>query len=272
MKIAYWSPGRGCGVTSNLAAISIAGVLTYPFQITVFENHSNMNGIMRCMFPNCMARMVAEEEMYYLGTGAYENLICRQNHKPHIRMDSYDAVEVLKNCLYYVPQRPRGDEYLFENIWYGKLSGLEEYKSPQKLAFIDTRSNCSVSSAMILHDADMVVVTLKQDFFEIQEFFQNYSSLLEKAFFIIGNYNPKNELNLRAIVSEFGFSTERIGIVPHCKEFQFAEENGRMVEFISANYQGEADREKGYFMKELKKTTFLLMQQAVFNRKNGRYE
>ncbi|MBQ9119877.1 MAG: hypothetical protein IJY09_07500 [Lachnospiraceae bacterium] len=205
--------------------------------------------------------------MYYLGARGYDNLICRQNHKAYVWEEEYSAVEVLKNSLYYVPQRPRGDDYLFDyEFQCSYLPRLEKYVSRHELAFVDTRPNRSISSKIILDRADLVVVILRQNILEIQEFFQNYSSLLDKAFFIIGNYNKKNPLTLRKIVSEFGFSTERIGIIPHCKEFQFAVDHGRMVEFISRCFQGSLDKEENYFIKELKKTTFLLMQQAVFNR------
>ncbi len=55
-------------------------------------------------------------------------------------------------------------------------------------------------------------------------------------------------------------------MIPHSEEFGLAAAYGRMIEYISSNYMSSEEKESRYFMQELKKTTFLLMQQVVFNR------
>lgn len=268
MNIAYWSNSRKSGVTSNLTAVGLTGVLAYPFKITMFENHYNVNGVSRYLFPECMTKGVAEKDIYCLGQGIFEHPECRRNQKAYHVQKNYAMVEVMEDSLFYVPQLTRNADLFDYEFRCNLMPVLASCQNQGGIAFIDTSLENSISSKIILNEADMVVVTLRQNLQDIHDFFQNYSSLSQKAFFIIGNYNRNSKLDLKTILSEFGFRRDRIGIIPHSDEFQMAAESGRMIEFISSHFNNSTEEEK-YFIQELKKTTFLLMQHAVFNNDKG---
>lgn len=263
MKVAYWGNCRKSGVTCALAAIGLTAVLAYPFKITIFENHYNENGVLRYLFPRKWLYRVAESaevwrERFFFGGS-------------HVRYgksstEDYPVIELLEKGLYYVPQFTQNPD-LFDYQFHCNL--LPMLQSYSEIAFIDTQKENSISSKVILEEADVVVVLLRQDMYEIQSFFQNYSSLVPKTFFIISDYQRKNKINLAKIISEFGFRDDCIGVIPHSDEFKMAADYGRLIEYITSNYTGTSDREKRYFMQELKKTTFLLMQKVVFNREFG---
>lgn len=61
--------------------------------------------------------------------------------------------------------------------------------------FIDTESNQNLSTKQILYDADIVVVNLSQNSKNIYDFFENYTSLREKAVYIVGKYQPEKRWN-----------------------------------------------------------------------------
>lgn len=269
MKIAYWSNSRKSGVTSNLAAVSLTGVLAYPFKITMFENHYNANGISKYIFPECMSKGVAEQEAYCLGHRVFDHPACRRNEKAFRTYKDYAVVEAIEDSLYYVPQIAQNAELFDFDFQCRLLPVLNSCAAQNGIAFIDTSLENSISSKIILNEADFVVVTLRQDLQDIHDFFQNYSSLSQKAFFIIGNYNKKSKISLKAILSEFEFQRDRIGIIPHSDEFQMASESGRMIEFISSHFHPKHAEEEKYFIQQLKRTTFLLMQHTVFNRKKA---
>ena len=273
MKVAYWGNCRKSGVTCALTAIGLTAVLAYPFKITLFENHYNENGVQRYLFPRKWPYCVSETVTAY-GDSAYVNLSCA-DYLPNFAgsfcemgncFEKYPIIELLERGLYYVPQFTKNADLYDYQFHFNLLPHLQRY---QEIAFIDTNRENTISSKVILEDADVVVVLLRQDMDEIQSFFQNYSSLLPKAFFIISDYQKKSAINLTKIVSEFGFQNDSIGVIPHSEEFQLAATYGRMIEYISSNYNTSEEKENRYFMQELKKTTFLLMQQVVFNRELG---
>lgn len=262
MKVAYWGNRRKSGVTCALAAIGVTAVLAYPFKITIFENHYNENGVTRYLFPRRWLYRVAEvnpgaECFFHGGSNGME-----QGRAP----GEYPVIEVLEKGLYYVPQFTKNPDLFDYQFHFNLLPMLEDCPD---IAFIDTRRENSISSKTILEEAEVAVVLLRQDMYEIQNFFQNYSSLVPKTFFIINDYQRKNPVNLTKIISEFGFRDDCIGIIPHSDEFKMAADYGRLIEYITSNYTGTKYRENRYFMQELKKTTFLLMQKVVFNREFG---
>lgn len=263
MKVAYWGSCRRSGVTCALTAIGLTAVLAYPFKITIFENHYSENGVFRYLFPRKWLYRVAEPTHGY-GDGVLLSGV----HEPARGRDTqdYPVIELLEKGLYYVPQFTKNADLFDYQFHCNLMPVLQKYS---EIAFIDTQKGNTISSKTILEEADVVVVLLKQDMYEIQSFFQNYSSLVPKAFFIISDYHRKSKTNLAKIISEFGFRKDCIGVIPHSEEFQFAADYGRMIEYISSNYVGGGARENHYFMQELKKTTFLLMQQVAFDRALG---
>jgi len=297
VKVAYWGNCRKSGVTCALTAIGLTAVLAYPFKITLFENHYNENGVLRYLSPRKWLYCVSEAVTAY-GNSAYGNLsytdcpprfsgnFCetenycenkdfyimgnpyrkKENRRGGGIQNAYPVIELLEKGLYYVPQFTENADLYDYQFHFNLLPLLRRY---QEIAFIDTHRENTLSSKVILEEADVVVVLLRQDMDEIQSFFQNYSSLIPKAFFIINDYQKKSAINLTKIVSEFGFQNDSIGVIPHSEEFQLAAAYGRMIEYISSNYNTSEERENRYFMQELKKTTFLLMQQVVFNRELG---
>lgn len=263
MKVAYWGSSRRSGVTCALTAIGLTAVLSYPFKITIFEDHYSKDGVLRYLFPRKWLYRVAEPVHGY-GQGRYQEEL---HHMSRQRCaDDYPVIELLEKGLYYVPQFTENADLYDYQFHCNLLPVLRKYS---EIAFIDTRRGDALSSKMILEEADVVAVLLKQDMYEIQSFFQNYSSLIPKAFFIISDYHRKSKVNLARIISEFGFRKDCIGVIPHSDEFRFAADYGRMIEYISSNYMGGVGRENHYFMQELKKTTFMLMQQVAFNRELG---
>lgn len=260
MKVAYWGNCRKSGVTCALAAIGLTAVLAYPFKITIFENHYNENGVLRYLFPRKWLYRVAESAESWRERFFFEG---SHDWGGEGSIDNYPVIELLEKGLYYVPQFTQNPD-LFDYQFHSNL--LPMLRSYPDIAFIDTQKENSISSKVILEEADVVVVLLRQDMYEIQSFFQNYSPLVPKTFFIISDYQRKNTVHLTKIMSEFGFRDDCIGIIPHSDEFKMAADYGRLIEYITSNYTGTKCRENRYFMQELKKTTFLLMQKVVFNR------
>ncbi|MDE7325646.1 MAG: hypothetical protein K2N63_05105, partial [Lachnospiraceae bacterium] len=170
MKVAYWGNGRKSGVTCALTAIGLTAVLSYPFKITLFENHYNENGVLRYLFPRkwqyCVGESVYRDPVYK--TPVYGNYLTHQAcavREGGDGSEAYPVIELLEKGLYYVPQFASNAD-LFDYQFHCDLLPL--LKRYQEIAFIDTHRENTISSKIILEDADIVVVLLRQDMDEIQ--------------------------------------------------------------------------------------------------------
>lgn len=136
--------------------------------------------------------------------------------------------------------------------------------------FIDTERNENLSSNTILYEADMVVVNLLQDKASLREFFDNYSSIQEKAVYLIGSYQPELLFNYRRICYEYHIPKDKIGIIPYNIELLESMSQGRVVQFLNRNYEKASCRENEYFMRHCKKSSIMVKKNLLDIRKRKR--
>ena len=125
--------------------------------------------------------------------------------------------------------------------------------------FIDTESNQNLSTKQILYDADIVVVNLSQDPKDIYDFFENYTSLKEKAVYIIGRYQPEKRWTRNRICYEYKIPRNKVGVIPYNVDFNDALENGKLQHFLNYNYTGPVRLENDYFMRQCKKSAGVVL-------------
>lgn len=112
----------------------------------------------------------------------------------------------------------------------------------------------------------MVVVNLNQNLPLLSHFFRNYSSIQEKAFYLIGNYDGKSELTKSAIMKQFHIPGAKIGTIPHDTGFSDAMSRGQLIPFLLKNYMQGNSLSHEMFMQAVKETVSLLQEQI---RKHG---
>ena len=108
-------------------------------------------------------------------------------------------------------------------------------------------------SKNVLDEAELVIVFLSQDKTEIQNFFERFSSLLPKAFFVIVDYQRDSVYTSRKISAEYGIKHNNIGIISHSREFEKACEEGNLGQFIFQNLHRTVEEQNNRFIASLKK-------------------
>lgn len=259
MKIAFWSNDRGTGVTANLAAFCMAGLHEHQRKTFILENHYNSNNLAKYLIPSRMEYM-KEVEVYYLGHGTRDCLVQQLERGTNKKRAELSTIELLQDKLLYLPQNRLLDDFFDYEFQWNQLPLLERFEERGHLILIDTKPNNSLSSKMILDDADLIVVNLKQDLKQIEDFFHQYSSMLEKAFFILSDYRANRGITQQQIRKQFEIKSNRLAIIPHNIEFASALYEGRTVEFINRNIHCDATNPNYYFMEELMKTTKKIMK------------
>lgn len=174
------------------------------------------------------------------------------------------VTEVIGEHLYYIPQskviHSEIFDYEFNECLHPLLKMAEEFAD---ICFIDTASHQNLSTKSILQEADLIVVNLCQNKDILEDFFLNYSSIISKCIFIIGNYTANYLYHIRNIASMYSLMPDDLTTIA-CNEAYFeAFSHGAVVEFISRNYYAEKDSPNYVFIQSVKKTAYLIIKKAV---------
>lgn len=267
MKIAFWSNAHEqANVSHNLAAVSVACVIRYPYTVAVMENHLRKDNLGWAYYGCNKSCLLHDVGVNYYEGGGIEGLlrkIYRGNHDQAI-LKSY-LKDIIQDHLYYIPQSGIINSALFDyefNLNSAILfSMLEEAVD---IYFIDTASFNSLSSKSILEDSDLIVVNLCQSKKYIDDFFHNYSSLIPKSVFILGSYSFHSMYTCKRIAHNYGLLPDNITPIPENELFDEACVQGRAVEFITRNYMCVKDNPNNIFIQSIKRATAMIMRRVGF--------
>lgn len=271
MKIAFWSnANEKCNVSANLAAISVASVIRYPYSVIVIENRLKDNSLGKAFTDRTHFNAFHEVGTnYYDGTGIEGLLrkIYRGNYNSDIL--KYHLREIIDKHLYYIPQSKvihnEIFEYEFDRCIYQLFDMIEHYTD---ICLIDTASHESLSAKTILDESDLIVVNLCQNQNILEDFFANYSSLLSKAVFIISNYDCHSFFNSKRIALTYQIPWENIIVIPPNISYQNAFSNGSVVAYISRNYSCIKENPNYIFIQSVKKAAYTIIKKAEQTIKN----
>lgn len=264
MKIAFWSNEyEKSGAFYNFVAVSIASVMQYPYTITVLENYLGRKNIGKAYFDHDDKNFIKHGGTYYEG-GGIEGLLrrisCGYNFPELL---GYYSKEVIPNHLFYIPQSRTINSEIFDyelHINLNKLLNLIEENT--NLCYINVNKKNHLSSKSCLQEADLIVINLCQNSDYLNEFFQNYSSLLSKAVFILGNYSPKAFMSCKRISKLYDIPLEDISPIPFNDEFYIACNQGRAKEFINSNYMCTRDNQNFLFIHGIRKAAYSIVKKV----------
>lgn len=271
MKVAFWGNIKGKNsVTSNLASISVMGALLYKMKSVILENHFNVNNLEQ-IFLNFPENSLVKEENYYYNHIGMDYLL------KHISSDigigtliEKASLSFLNKSIYYIPQshlvNPEILEYELNKVIIDLIHMLDDFSD---ITFMDTGYSNALSSKYILNEADLVVINLSQDKQILTHFFENHSSIREKAVYLIGSYNENSKYNLINISRKYHINKELIGVIPYNIEFKDALSEGTVIEFISRNYECKKTDNNYYFINELKRATGIVFENIFKKREAG---
>lgn len=271
MKIAFWSnSAEECKVSSNLAAISVASVIRYPYSIITMENRLCNNNLGRAFMGNKRISLLNEVGANYYDGGGLEGLV-----RKIYRGDNYKGIlrpylkEIITEHLYYIPQsgviHSEIFDYEFNNCIHPLLCMIEECAD---ICLIDTACRQILSTKTILEEADLIVVNLCQKQSILEDFFLNYSSMIPKAVFLISNYEFNTRLNYKKIAQMYEIPLESIAVIPANDLYESALKSGDIVEYLSNNYTCPKDNVNYFFIQAIKKAAYIMIKKAVNLRKN----
>ncbi len=240
MKIVFWSNVRGqCGTTLHLTCIAAIQAIFDNERVVLMENHDHLVNIETCLVKPNIENMVKEDRSGYDVFGL-ERLIERFGNIEPTAEES-----LIRRCakifagdkLYYLPHGYLRNkellDYEFSRNFIKVFNGLERHFNT---VYIDTFATESLSTRTIIDTADIVVVNLNQNKNVLEHFFRNFSSLRNKAIYIIGNYYPGGHNNIMEIKRRYQIPDDKIFAIPFCMEAAESESEGSLANFIARNY------------------------------------
>lgn len=240
MKIVFWSHVRGqCGATMHMTSIAVAQALFDDTRVVVMENHDHLINIETCLVGRHRKDDCLCERGDYNQFGL-ENLMER-----FVDISPEEEINLIKRCgksfvnerLYYLPHGYLKNrdllDYEFSNHMVYLFNGLEKHFDN---VYVDAFATEWLSTKSILESADIVVVNLNQNRSVLDHFFQNFSSLRQKAIFVLGNYTSARSNTLNEIRKRYMIAPDKIYAVPYCVEAAESEADGSIVSFIARNY------------------------------------
>ncbi|MDF2544366.1 MAG: putative rane protein [Herbinix sp.] len=249
-------------MSSNLAAISVASVLRFPYEIVLLENHLCKHNLGNSLKSGSLTDTLREVGSYYYEGGGMEGLlrrIYRGDHNNEISRNYRRAL--INNHLDYIPQGKIIHHELFDYEFSNNCNSLFQFlERSTDILMVDCHHN--LSSKTILEEADLIVVNLTQNSDILEDFFLNYPSLISKSIFIISKYHPHSNYHSKRISQQYNIPIELITLIPYNEMFSEAIHNGNLIEFIFSHYHCDKSDENYYFIQGIKKAAYMIIKRA----------
>ncbi len=271
MIIAFWSnANEKSSVTANMAAISTACVIRYPYSVVMMENYLSRSNLRAAFYGRETISIVNEVGTNYYDGNGMEGLIRKIYRGDHTKdvIDSY-VKKIIPNRLFYIPQRRVLHSEVFDyEFGHGIEPLLTLMKQYADISFIDTASHHNLSTKTILEKADLIVVNLYQNQTILEDFFQNYSSLVSKSVFLINKYEYHTKMSCKVICRRYDLPIESLIAIPENELFQIACRSGGVKDFIDSYNNCGKESANYLFMHAIKKATYIILKKAVEAERN----
>ncbi|WP_066497520.1 hypothetical protein [Abyssisolibacter fermentans] len=258
MQVAFWSVVHGqASTTSNMIAVSLMTALEYRMKLLITHNHFEKSTLESSLI-NRRYLKKGLTDLEDTGIDALSRFV-KFNNIDKDSIVNYTTT-LLKNRLdLLIGTSNTNRELYFNNL--GKIiqtifNSAQEYYD---ILFIDVCSGYNELSRKIVDESDLVVVNLNQNINVLDDFFQNHKDLLDKCVVLISMYDDNSRFNYKMISRKYGLK-KGIGLIPYCREFGDACNEGKAVDFFMRNLRANKDDSNYYFIKEVRKSVQMILE------------
>lgn len=156
---------------------------------------------------------------------------------------------LLLHQLYYVQEEPR----MSVNV-------LHYLETNMDMIFLNLANRIDREARELMHNADLVVVNLKQDWNAFDTFYAEYANLSARIFMLIGNYYEDGCCDKEQLRRKYEIEEERLGVIPNNPEYEIACTKGQIGRYLKKRNPRYMSAIKSVFIQEVEKTAELLYQ------------
>ncbi|MEB3103294.1 hypothetical protein [Ferviditalea candida] len=267
-NVVFWSPAPGqTGNTTNLIAVAALLGLEYSSRLLLLGHLQSRRTPMEQAFMK--RRMKGEDEIVFAadtGIDALARLAINRKLTPELIRDY--TLPILKDRLDLLPGSNKADKTFILALKDAIEPLLDTAKRYYDLTMIDGGSGTGSGwTQALLQNADLVVVSLNQNRFVLERFFQHQEELLKdkKTLLVLGQYDRHSGLTARNIARKHKTSIP-IYPVPHQACFMDASQEGRAVDFLFRNRSVPRDHEHYFFMQSVRSLAQAIIEHVGLNK------
>ena len=249
-----------------MAAISIMLSLNYHKKVILMENGQESDSLERVFRGIRRFYYVKEDQNYYVHRHGMDQILDQMytttQREPLL---SKSAVEVIQDYLYYVPQSKVLNHLAYEYQLYQDFTTIVGlYEKLSDLVMIRTKSGNNLTTKQVLDTADLILVELNQDMNVLDEFFDNYSSIRQKAIFVFSQYK-KSSTSIYKIMEKYHLRKEQVIVLSEHQPMSAAYIAGNLVHYLKGYNNCRKECEHYRNVRELRRAASII----VHNERSG---
>ncbi|MBC7959812.1 MAG: hypothetical protein H7X94_08095 [Vallitaleaceae bacterium] len=271
MQIAFWSTVHGqTTTTANSVAMACMIALEYRLKTLITHNHFERSTLETSL----LDKMYLRTELTELKDSGIDAL------SRFIKFNAIDKESILSYTTTILKGRLdllMGTKNANRELYFSDLNNvietiLDSAKQYYDLLFVDVAAGSNELSDKILMRAELVVVNLNQSTPVLDDFFNNhYEKVKGKCFFLISMYDESSRNHLKNIQRKYKVK-EKMSVIPYCRAFADACNEGRAVDFFMRNIEAREDDAHYPFIKEVRNSAECLLRELeidINNKKLG---
>lgn len=263
MNIVFWSEEDGCGTTSGMAAVASVCADAWNLNTMLLQSSNQRGDLYQKLGTGINSRSLKKEKRY--GMQDEWEVLTRLAERKKLTEEKLmeRMVPVIRGRMYYLPQ---GEYQKREKYPKAVLSAIREIVSYAQqmsdLTFIDCGSGRDEISDFLLAQADVAVVSLSQERQNLDAYFQNRHILRENVIYLINQYHQESIYNKKNINRLYRLYEEQLAVIPDNPVFRHISGKGKTERFVRRHIQCRNSDYQSEFMKELVKTSALILRSA----------
>ena len=254
MNVIFWSAFPGVsGVSSSMLSIALCTAAEYRIRCSVSQLHFGANGLLQPL-------IVTNEEsaQFFENTGIGALIRATKGGAASTETVESCSFSFIEKKLNVFTKAKAVDEHIYENDLLSSIDKVfESLNGTFKVNFIDVPAGVNAYSKAAIKHADYVVICLPQSEWMINEFFDKFALPKEKVFYLFGNYDPLQYIN----VNNFSWKHKkeitrgRCAAIPHCTDFANHLNKSRAIAFFTQNLAAKPKDANFQYMRETKRAT-----------------
>lgn len=126
--------------------------------------------------------------------------------------------------------------------------------------FINLQNRLDEEARSIMHNADLVVICLKQSKESFEAYFAQYANLSARIFLLIGNYFEAEAYDVTYFRKKYDIREEELAVIPNNPEFQMAFLRGNVDRYMQKRGNSSQRAIKSCFFNEVHRTVERIYQ------------
>ena len=258
MKIIFWSNVHGqSGTSSNMLATAMMNDLLFRNKSILLQTEFDMNEL---EIPLLTENRRQQIRNYNVGVDRLiQGIRSGMNAK---QLLTSSCITLAKQCIDFLPGTNAKYRDLYEQeikTTFREILSLAE--ACYEMVFVDVSTGQKDLMDTIWQEADVIIVNLCQNKRVIEDFFERFPVDYQKMLFLIGNYDPYSENNLKNLCNRFKkLKKDQTFVIPYNTEFRDAASKAQLTEFFLQNIACEKEDDNYAFIQELKCFTQMLQK------------